>query len=239
MFKLTSNISIVDLGLYISSADALIVSDFHIGYEEMMTSRGTLIPRFQFVDILKRLDGILAQIKKPLKHIIINGDLKHEFGSISVQEWRELLKLFDYLALKTEHIVIVKGNHDVKLEPIARKRTISIVDNFKIGDILITHGDAIDADALDKKMKTVIIGHEHPALGLRDKNRYEKFKCFLMGTWKRKTLIVQPSFNPLVEGTDVRRENILSPYISSIGQFDAFVVAETILPFGKLRDVPE
>jgi len=241
MFALTKDVKIVDLALYIPAAHALVVSDFHLGYEEAVSARGTLIPRFQFTDIMQRLDGILGQLKLPLKTVIINGDLKHEMGRISPQEWRDILKLLDYLARKAEKIVVIKGNHDTMLQPVAQKRGIELVSRFFINGILVVHGDVIDDMSTDESVKTIIIGHEHPALGLKDGARYETFKCFLKGLWKKKTLIVQPSFNPLIEGTDIRLEEFLSPYLTAVGGFKAFVAGDIpdnkILPFGKVRDL--
>lgn len=233
MLKLHKNIAAINLGLYLQKT--LIISDLHLGYEEMLTSKGTLVPRFQLADIIQQLDDILKEIKE-IKTIIINGDLKHEFGSILRTEWREILRFIDYISQKAAHIIITKGNHDIVLDPITRKRNIQVVKNFKINDIFIAHGDSIDKEVTSAK--TIIIGHEHPAIGLKDKSRYEKYKCFLKGTWKGKTLIVQPSFNPLTEGTDILRERLLSPYLKNINNFEVFVVSKKdVLPFGKVKNL--
>ena len=231
---IAKDIEIIDLALYLRKHKTLIFSDFHIGYEEMLTSRGTLIPRFQLRDTMARLEKIFTTINHPLERIIINGDLKHEFGNISVQEWREILKLIDYFSRKCKEIIIIKGNHDVKLTPIARKRNIRIVTNYHLGNILIAHGDTLED--MSKEIKAVIIGHEHPAITIRSSIRSERFKCFLKGKYKRKTLIVQPSFNILTEGTDILSEKTHSPYLQSLDDFEVYVVAEEkALYFGKVR----
>ena len=238
MVRIDTGIEIIDLALYLPSYKTIIFSDFHIGYEEMLTQRGIFIPRFQFKDTIKRLDRIFSKLKsKKLKTIVINGDLKHEFGVISTQEWREVLKLIDYFSKKCQKIILVKGNHDVKLGPIARKRNVELVKNYTINNILISHGDGIDAESKDAK--TIIIGHDHPAIRLRDKSRTETFKCFLKGKWKRKMLIVQPSFNVLVEGSDVLQEEFLSPYLHQpIRNFEVYVVSEKeILYFGRVKNL--
>ena len=38
----------------------------------------------------------MLRTSKP-EQVIINGDLKHEFGTISDQEWRDVLKIFDLI----------------------------------------------------------------------------------------------------------------------------------------------
>ena len=101
MIEITHSLKIIDLALYHSEKNILIIGDIHIGYEESLNKQGVLMPRLQFSEIIKRLEPILKKIKK-LKTIIINGDLKHEFSSISAQEWRQTLKLLDYLLKKSK-----------------------------------------------------------------------------------------------------------------------------------------
>ncbi len=234
MYKLTDRIKIIDLCLLVDRT--LIIADIHIGYEEELNKKGVLIPRFSFKDIMQRLEKIMDQVKDKIDTIVINGDLKHEFGSISDQEWRETLKLIDFL-LEYGKVILVKGNHDNILGPIADKRNIKLVDKYEIDDILIIHGDKFLE--IPKKIKTMIIAHEHPAVSLKENNRIEKYKCFLHGKYKRKELIVMPSFNPVTEGTDVISQKLLSPYLhQKLDEFDVYVVAEDeILEFGKLKNL--
>ena len=140
--EIEKGIEIVDLALYLPKQKTLIISDVHIGYEEALSKQGLLVPRFHFKDTIKKLTNILEQTKP--ETVVINGDLKHEFGTISEQEWRETLKVLDLISRYAKKIVLVKGNHDTILGPIARKRNLSVVDDFKIEDILITHGDKIN-----------------------------------------------------------------------------------------------
>ena len=232
--EIAKGIEIMDLGLYIKKHKLLVFADFHIGYEESLNKQGVLIPRFQFKDIIQRLEKILARVKPDT--IVVNGDLKHEFGKISEQEWRETLKLIELLAKNCKKLLLTKGNHDKIVEPIAKKRNIGIVDSYEIDGILIIHGDKVPKNT--GKYKTIIIGHEHPAVSIRERGRIEKFKCFLAGKYKRKALIVQPSFNLITEGTDVLRGDLLSPFLhQDLKNFDVYVVADKIYKFGKLRNL--
>ena len=190
---------------------------------------------------MARLEKILKKIKPKPELIIMNGDIKHEFGTISDEEWRNTLKLLDYL-LKSAKVVMVKGNHDTILGPIARKRDVEIVDHYVIGDVgetYICHGHKIPGkDDVDfKKAKTIIIGHEHPAVGLKDGPRVELFKCFLKGKWNAKTLIVMPSFNLVTEGTNVLQENLLSPFLTDISNFKVIVASTKLYEFGTVRSL--
>jgi len=235
--KIFNDIELIDLAIYTNKT--LIVTDFHIGYEEALNKQGLLVPRFQFQEIMIRLDSILDKLKsKEIDRIIVNGDIKHEFGTISEQEWRHTLKLLDYFGKRCKEIILIKGNHDTILGPIARKRNIRVMDHFTIDNILITHGDKIPNKDLLKKSKIIIIGHEHPAVSIREGPRAELFKAYLIGKWKNKNLIVQPSFNLVTEGTDMLKEEVLSPFLKqNLGNFDVVIVADKLYRFGKIREL--
>ena len=228
--EIHKGIKIIDLAL--KYKDILIVADMHLGYEESMNKKGILIPRFQMKDIKKRLGRIFEKAGK-IKKIVITGDLKHEFGLISNQEWRDTLELLDYLKDKGE-VILIKGNHDTMLKPIAEKRGVKVVDCFEVDDLIILHGDVV----VPNLNKIIIIGHEHTAVSFSEK-KYEKFKCFLKGKWKGHTLIAMPSFNDLTTGTDVTQNDLLSPFLQgNLKNFEVFIPDEKkVLYFGKLKDL--
>ena len=231
--KILPKMEIADLALYFDST--LVIADVHIGYEEALNKQGILVPRLQFEEMAKRMERIFGILKnKKLKRIVVNGDLKHEFGTISEQEWRNTLKFIDLLAKHCKEVILVKGNHDTILGPIAKKRNVKVVDYFEAGNILVIHGNKIPQNI--KKYETIIIGHEHPAISLKEGPRIERFKCFLKGKYKGKNLIVQPSFNTMIEGTDVFRDKILSPFLQqNLDNFDVYVVEDKAYEFGKLK----
>lgn len=256
--QLNNKIKIIDLALLIENN--LVISDVHLGYEESLNKKGILVPKFQFKDTINRLEKIFEQLEEEkiiLQNIVVNGDLKHQFGKISDDEWRDVLNLIDYLIKKVKNksnLIIIKGNHDKVSEYIAEKRDLQLVNLFVIGDVLIVHGDVIPK--IDTKIKTIVIGHEHPAITLRDNVRSETFKCFLRGEWKsevkqnkrdKKTnnkkqtyeLIVMPSFNLVTEGTNILREKLLSPFLNEqdIKKFEVFVVADEVRYFGRVGDL--
>lgn len=238
---IADGLEIVDLALYIKANRILIFGDFHIGLEDSLIEQGTLVPRFQTKDALERAKAILDKIKGPLDLIVINGDLKHEFASISSQEWRGILALLDLFLSRAKKVIIVKGNHDVALGPIAKKRQVEVVKSLRLQDIIIAHGDAILP--LDKA-KTVIIGHEHPAVSIRDGGRVERFKCFLKGSYRparslrSATLIAMPSFQLSNPGTDIIFESRLSPFLKKdLDDFEVFVVEDKVYRFGTVKAI--
>jgi len=183
--KLADGVYAIDLCTYLPDIKTLVIADLHIGYEEHLQKKGVMVPRTQFKDIIKRLDWVTSHIA--VEKVILNGDVKHEFGTISAQEWREVLRLIDYFQKKDIQVITVTGNHDTILGPIRRKRQLKEFKEIRHKNILIAHGDYIH-----KKLAPIIlIGHEHPAVTLREGAKKEKFKCFLKGKFKRSTLIVR------------------------------------------------
>jgi len=228
------NVKIKDLALYLVKEKILVISDIHMGFEESLNEEGFLIPRFQFKETVDRLKKILDSVK--VSEIVINGDLKHEFGKISDTEWRYTIQLLDFLLTYSKKIILVRGNHDTILGPIAYKKGIKIVNYYEVDDFLICHGDKI----INSDCKNVIIGHEHPAISLRNSGREEIFKCFLEGKFENKKIIVMPSFNLITEGINILKEKLLSPYLKkSLDNFKIFIVGDTVYSFGDLKNFKE
>ncbi len=233
--EISKGIRIVGLGLVVDKT--LVIADVHMGYEEALNKKGVLVPRKQLKQTLWELRDIFENIN--VDTIVVNGDIKHEFGTISETEWRHTLQLIDFLAEHCKKLILLKGNHDTILGPIAKKREIKVMDHYVIGDVYICHGDAIPKDKEFKKAKRIIIGHEHPAIGIREGSRVEKFKCFLVGKYKGKELIVLPSLNTVTEGTDILTEELLSPFLKQdLSDFEAYVIeGRELFYFGKLKNL--
>ncbi|MBW2991317.1 metallophosphoesterase [Candidatus Woesearchaeota archaeon] len=230
--NLLPNIKIIGLTLYLVKQRILVLADSHIGYEEALNKQGILIPRLQFKEIMSNLEQVFKQVKPKL--IIMLGDIKHEFGTISKQEWRDTLNLLDYLLEKAK-VVLIKGNHDNILGPLAKKKNLEIKDYFAVDNVFLCHGHKLMDDNSElKKAETIIIGHEHPAITIRDDVRVEKYKCYLLGKYKKKNLIVMPSFNFVTEGTDVLQEKLLSPFLTNIDDFKAYILGDKIYDFGRV-----
>lgn len=230
-----------DLFLYLPKYKIFIISDVHIGYEESLNRSGILIPKNSYDDLFLRLEKALENIKKKyfIEKIVLNGDLIHEFGKISRKEKHLTNKFIDFLSIYG-NIILIEGNHDKALKYIIDKsKNIPIHKHLVVSDILITHGDILPNKKLLTNIKTIIIGHEHPAVGIKSNSRLEKFKCFLKGKYLKKNIIVMPSCNLSTEGTDVLREKILSPYFNSsnVLNFEAYIVGDKLYDFGKLKNV--
>lgn len=228
--------TIVDLALNVD--DYLIISDLHLGYEQSLNKDGIMIPRFQYPLIIKRLEEI--QDKSSGSNIVINGDLKHEFGQITRQEWNETQEFLEFLKANFDDIVLIKGNHDNFTRFIAEKSDLQVEESFQIGASLILHGDKIPSYLDNVDARNLIIGHEHPCIGLRNGERVEKIKCYLAGEYEKWNLIVMPSFNFVTEGSDILQERPLSPFIKAIsgGDLEVYAVENfEVFDFGNIKDI--
>ncbi|MEK6905417.1 MAG: metallophosphoesterase, partial [Nanoarchaeota archaeon] len=131
--EISKSIKIVDAALWFEAEKALVINDLHLGYEEALHRKGIMVPRFQLEQIIDKLK-IILQKTKPTK-VIINGDLKHEFGKVLRQEWKEVLNFLDFVLANVEEVIIIKGNHDPIIQPIADKRGVLVVNEYTIGNV--------------------------------------------------------------------------------------------------------
>lgn len=265
LVQLHQGVKAFGLGIYLPAHKALVLSDLHLGIEDALAKSGVLVPRQHYKELMRRVERIFAACDAEagkragkgagggngvsrITTIVLNGDLKHEFGRISDLEWREVKRFIDAMRKRGLDVVVVKGNHDVMLEPITRERQLKIVDAWKAGDILVVHGDGQIPAAGLRGIKTIIAGHEHPCVVLRSGPRAERYKCFVVsrhrtGPLSSCTLILQPSFGPLTMGIDVLRQPSQGPLAGGRGRNglissgEVFVVDEEtdgVLDFGGI-----
>lgn len=225
----------MDFAIYLPEHETAVLTDLHLGHEEALRHQGVLVPRTAYKRLIDRLEQVFSATGM-LKCIVINGDLTHEFGRISRQEWKDAMRLLDYLQRKAKRIILIKGNHDTVLGPLARRKGLKEQKELRLGNILIAHGDI--EPALRPVPRLIIIGHEHPAITLREGAKAERFKCYLKGNYKGVPIIVQPSADLLTEGSDITKERTLSPLLENLRSFEVFIVDDKrkeVLFFGPLQ----
>ena len=114
--------------------EILVIGDLHLGYEDKIVS-AAILPNVQLREMFSEFDEIFKRLnreKVEVKEIVLLGDLKHDFASISDSEWRDVTRLIDYLVKRCEKLVVIKGNHDMKLNPILRKKGIEMKDYYMV-----------------------------------------------------------------------------------------------------------
>jgi putative SbcD/Mre11-related phosphoesterase len=183
----------------------LAVGDLHIGYEYSLIQSGILVPERQVEEIKSELKDIFKKVKstnKNLNKIVFIGDIKHSFS----YEWVEKNYFKEILSFLKEHfkeedIILIKGNHDTIDYTFGDK-----LQSYYINETLaFLHGHEMHEEAFEKEVKTVVMGHIHPSVILSDKEttKKERYKCFLVGKYKSKEVIILPSFLSTHEGAPV------------------------------------
>lgn len=205
--------------LFMKEQKALVIADLHIGYESSLKGKGIHIPQNSYPYMRSIIEHLLNSTGA--KTLIMLGDVKHEFGKPSAQEWVEVKDLLSFLSDNGIEVHVVRGNHDNYIIAILNKMNVPLHDPFMIlDDILLMHGHK-DVEVPDE-VRVVLMGHEHPAVSSRDLSgsRY-KFKCFLVGRVgkKEKRLAVVPSISPLSLGVGINetpKDELLSPLLRAI-----------------------
>lgn len=223
--------------------DTLVVADLHLGYEDSLRERGIELPYEQYPWIRREILRYVREMNP--EAVILNGDVKHEFGGALSQEWREVLDLIRTLREEGVRLEVVRGNHDNYLIPILRREGIEIRDPYFISDgIMYFHGHK-DLLSLPEGVELIVMGHEHPAISLRDDlGGGYKFKAFLEGDYMGVRVLVLPALSPLAPGTDVlgaSKGDLLSPLLSNadLEEFTVFIADEElgVEELGPLRIV--
>lgn len=218
--------------LHLKKDNTIVIGDLHLGFEDYLSHKGVFLPKIQKNKIFQTIKEIM-NIYEPEK-IIINGDLKHEFSKNMRQEWNEIEDLID-LITENVKLEVVRGNHDNFLMTILKNKGITLKDFIEIGNKIIVHGHKnIESD------KFVIIGHEHPSIGLRDEiGYYIKFPCFLYN--ERKKFLVLPAMSVFSSGVDISSDNPISPFLKNKNLKDSKVYAISddygLFDLGKLENL--
>jgi len=221
----------------------LVVGDLHLGYGGAMREGGNFVPENIFEGIVSDFEKIFKNKfvgeKEKLSKIILLGDLKHVFGKILWGEWDEAGKLLDYLSGKCEEMIIIKGNHDKIVEPIAKKKGVGVVDYYLWKEFAFVHGDRDFEEIYGKGIRFWVMGHAHPAVVLEEKKgvKREKYKCFLVGKFKGKGVIIVPSFFGVNDGSDPRDYDLGLAWKFKFNSFNVKIVDEEsldVLDFGRL-----
>jgi hypothetical protein len=202
---------------YIRSLKSLVISDPHLGYEGVMAKRGMLLPKVNY----KKIIGILEEALKKTKAgtIIVDGDIKNEFSSVDQEEFNELFDFVNFAKERKVKLVLIKGNHDNFVERYKEPFKLTVArQEAKVGSYLFFHGEELPVGYKGAKM--LIMGHEHPALGvLNAAGAKEKVRCFLFGKYRGAPILVLPAMNYFAAGTDVNmhpKSHLLSPVFKQI-----------------------
>lgn len=218
----------------------LVIGDLHLGYDSMIRNQGISLPFDQLEETVKELEIIFKRIKAlyTLKKIILLGDIKHHF-SFQQEEMSDLRNFIKFLEkyVPKENIILIRGNHDTFTLRDYELHDFHIEDN-----LAFTHGEQDFPELYNNKnIKTILISHIHPAVMIKDKInvKKEKYKCFLIGKYKKKEFIILPSFFSMIEGSEINEYSKGEKYQqiiprSKLESFETYIVGKNgIYNFGK------
>lgn len=144
----------------------VVLGDLHIGWEVTLAQQGIHIPS-QTGRMLARLKTIIEK-EKPTGLLML-GDVKHSVAAAELEEWRDVPEFFEALLKLVPSIRVILGNHDGNLEPLTPSQVelipatgIALWKHFGL-----FHGHAWPAPEI-LGCQTLILGHLHPAVTLRD-----------------------------------------------------------------------
>jgi putative SbcD/Mre11-related phosphoesterase len=229
--------------VYFPEEKVLAIGDMHLGHEFTYRSPGSQIPATQVQETKKDLEKIFKQLKKEnkkIEKIVFLGDIKHFFS----YERGEKNIILEILLMVGEHIdrdniILIKGNHE-KMANIADKK---LQESFTKGNLTFIHGDEELEEAFSDKINTIVMGHLHPAVVISDEQKVkkEKYKCFLIGKYKRKNIIILPSFLPTYEGISTNEyltDNHCFIPKNKLMTFNVHAIGDNeVLDFGILKDL--
>ncbi len=239
--------------VYLEKEETLLVSDIHLGIEAQRESNGTHIP-YDTLSIV--LESIIRPTREMnCKKMYVLGDLKHQFGRL--RKWDSLLvrRFIKEIRSAGAEPVIIRGNHDNHLGLLLKKLGVKFLDHYAfVSGFVLTHGDRKIKTWPDNKQSSsqvTIIGHEHPAVSLKDDlGIRQTFKTFLHipgnnGSRSTASLIVLPSVNPLAYGSCINKvasNEYLSPYLRenrSVERAKPYVleIGSLVLPFPSLGEL--
>ncbi len=167
--------------------DYLIIADLHLGFELELARKGINVPE-QGKKLIEKLEPYTKKFNK----LVILGDLKHEIGSyLPIQ--RRLVENFLFWAREAfGEVILVRGNHDAGIEGMEPSTGI------RLGKLGLFHGHAYPSDDV-LEAKRLVAAHVHPVVKLGSK----KLKCFVLGEFMGKELLVLPAFSDLISGVEV------------------------------------
>ncbi len=200
--------------------DVAVIADLHLGFENVMQTKGVAIPRMQIKMIVDSVKKILD--KYSIRRLIIAGDFKHEFSKNLPYEWEDVRTFIEAIDVD---ISVVRGNHDNFLATILSEYGIELKEYERVGEYYVVHGHK------DVEFEKVIMGHEHPVIKLRVRGGTYSFPCYLIADNSK---IVLPAFSPLMQGSDILQGEFLSPIIRKAKKIEVYAIGDEVLYLGSL-----
>ena len=203
-------VTYADRAAFLPDADALVLSDLHLGYAD---DPSIAFPVDEGADVADRLAPLLDRFEPGT--VVVAGDVLHQFGRVTRRTGESLRDLDSLCAGRDADLVLLVGNHDAMLDevwdgPAHERYRLSAGES---GDVLVCHGHEAPGEVNGASL--VVIGHDHPAIEIEGRKR----PCFLYGagSYRGTDLLVLPAFTRLAGGirvNQVRADGFMSPLVT-------------------------
>ncbi|MDO9490290.1 MAG: ligase-associated DNA damage response endonuclease PdeM [Sphingomonadaceae bacterium] len=178
-------IPMADAALFWPARRALLVADLHFEKASWFASFGQLLPPYDSVETLARLDALVAATGA--RELWCLGDSFHDMRGVERMPARARAVL-DRLTATIDWTWVV-GNHDPHLDGGIGGR---VVDEIEVDGVLLRH------EAAPGETRPEISGHFHPKLRITVRGRRIARRCFVHSDRK----IILPAFGALTGGLD-------------------------------------
>lgn len=179
--------------LWLPESQTAIIADLHLGYSWAQRRRGELGP---LVDRQTREKLLLCNSQLQPRRFVFLGDIVHAPRSCEPERaWIE--ETLAQLGQQAE-LIVVRGNHDRLFAQEFAHLHLRTLETWSDQLLTAAHGDRFEF-ALPEG-HTLVIGHLHPALGIRDAaGAGQKLPVFLVNS----KCVILPAFSPFARGYDV------------------------------------
>lgn len=178
-------VPMADAALYWPARGALLVADLHFEKASWFASFGQLLPPYDSVETLARLEALVAATGA--REIWCLGDSFHDMRGVERMPARARAVL-DRLTATLAWTWVV-GNHDPMLDATVGGR---VVDEIAVDGVLLRH------EAVPGELRPEISGHFHPKLRITVRGRRIARRCFVHTDRK----LILPAFGALTGGLD-------------------------------------
>jgi putative SbcD/Mre11-related phosphoesterase len=218
--------------LWMPGSKTVLIADLHLGYSWAQRRRGELGPLAD-ARAREKLFALATDLQPQI--FVFLGDLVHAPRPCTPErEWIE--EIITQLSGQAD-LVAVRGNHDRAFAKEFGHLKIKTVEVWSQPGLTAIHGDRLACAAIPEH-STLVLGHLHPCLGIRDASgASQKLPLFLLN----EHCLVLPAFSPFARGYDVGSG--LPAELRTCfrkAEIRAFAATQTrVVPLGPLRQAIE
>jgi uncharacterized protein len=179
--------------LWLPGSQTVVIADLHLGYSWAQRRRGELGP---LADVRTREKLFQCRDQLRPRRFVFLGDIVHAPRSCPPErEWIE--ETLRQLGENAE-LIAVRGNHDREFAAEFAPLDLVHMEAWSDHSLTAMHGDHFEAACPEGH--TLVLGHLHPALAIRDASGAgQKLPVFLANS----QCVVLPAFSPFARGYNV------------------------------------